>query len=120
MKETPDQIKTEVRQRFVKLAVAPQEEHHLLVGPTSAKWLGYDAREIDALPRLVTESFAGVGNPLALGELQAGETVLDLGSGAGLTASSPPVESVLPGRSSASISPPRWWRRRSGTPTRLA
>ena len=84
MKETPDQIKAEVRQRFVRLAVAPQEEQHLLVGPTSAKWLGYDAHEIDSLPRSVTESFAGVGNPLALGELRAGEMVLDLGSGAGL------------------------------------
>jgi arsenite methyltransferase len=84
MTETPDQIKAEVKQRFVKLAVAPQDEQHLLVGPASAKWLGYDAHEIDALPVSATESFAGVGNPLALGELRTGETVLDLGSGAGL------------------------------------
>lgn len=46
--------------------------------------MGYDAHQIDSLPRSVTESFAGVGNPLALGELRAAETVLDLGSGAGL------------------------------------
>jgi ubiquinone/menaquinone biosynthesis C-methylase UbiE len=32
----------------------------------------------------VTESFAGVGNPLSLGPINPGETVLDLGSGAGL------------------------------------
>jgi SAM-dependent methyltransferase len=84
MKETRDQIKAEIKQRFVKLALTPQEEQKFPVGPASAKQLGYDDHEIDSLPFSVTESFAGVGNPLALGELRAGETVLDLGSGAGL------------------------------------
>jgi arsenite methyltransferase len=46
--------------------------------------LGYYPPEIDSLPPSVTESFCGVGNPLGLGELLAGQTVLDLGSGAGL------------------------------------
>jgi ubiquinone/menaquinone biosynthesis C-methylase UbiE len=32
----------------------------------------------------VTESFCGVGNPLGLGELCAGQTVLELGSGPGM------------------------------------
>jgi arsenite methyltransferase len=82
--ETQDHIKAEIKQRFVKLALAPEQEQKFPVGSTSAKRLGYDAHEIDALPRSVTESFAGVGNPLALGQLRAGETVLDLGSGAGL------------------------------------
>lgn len=83
MQETPDQIKAEIKQRFVKVALSPQEERKFPVGPASAKRLGYDAAEIDALPASVTESFAGVGNPLALGELRPGQTVLDLGSGAG-------------------------------------
>lgn len=84
MEETPDPVKAEIKQRFVKLALAPQEEQKFPIGPGSAKRLGYDAPEIDSLPPSVTESFAGVGNPLALGELRAGQTVLDLGSGAGL------------------------------------
>jgi arsenite methyltransferase len=84
MQESLDQIKAEIKQRFVKLAVAPQEERKFPVGPASAKQLGYAAAEIDALPASVTESFVGVGNPLALGELRHGETVLDMGCGAGL------------------------------------
>jgi SAM-dependent methyltransferase len=84
MKETPDQLKADIKQRFVKLALAPREEQKFPVGAASAKQLGYDGHEIDSLPYSVTESFVGVGNPLALGELRAGQTVLDLGSGAGL------------------------------------
>jgi ubiquinone/menaquinone biosynthesis C-methylase UbiE len=49
-----------------------------------AKKLGYDPEEIDALPAPVTESFCGVGSPLGLGEVLPGQTVLDLGSGAGM------------------------------------
>jgi arsenite methyltransferase len=82
--ETPDQIKTDIKQRFATVAVSPQQENKFPVGSASAKRLGYDAAEIDAMPASVTESFAGVGNPLALGALRDGDTVLDLGSGAGL------------------------------------
>lgn len=56
------------------------------IGPESAKKLGYDPKEIDSLPSSVTESFAGVGCPLNLGPINEGETVLDIGSGAGLDA----------------------------------
>ena len=84
MNEPPDDIAAEVRERFARLALVPHEEITLLIGPDSAKRLGYDAAELDALPSSVTESFAGVGNPLALGDVRRGDVVLDLGSGAGL------------------------------------
>jgi SAM-dependent methyltransferase len=82
--ETPEQIRSAVRERFAAVARKPEQKHPFAIGPASAKTLGYEAAEIDALPPQLTESFAGVGSPLALGELRAGETVLDLGSGAGM------------------------------------
>jgi arsenite methyltransferase len=84
MNESPDQIRAEIKDRFVRLALDPQREQRFPVGPASAKRLGYDASEIDSLPAPATESFAGVGNLLALGKRRSGEMILDLGCGAGL------------------------------------
>ena len=84
MEQTPDEIRASVRERFAKIARSPETETGFAVGPKNAKALGYPAREIDVLPVSVTESFAGVGNPFSLGEIKPGQTVLDLGCGAGL------------------------------------
>ena len=84
MIENADEIRDKVRRRFVKVALDPKAPQRHPTGPDSAKRLGYDPVEIDALPAAVTESFAGVGNPFALGAPRPGETVLDLGCGAGV------------------------------------
>lgn len=84
MPNTADEIHAAVEQRFAAVARFPDLEKKFPVGTASAKKLGYDPQEIDALPTSVTESFCGVGNPLALGELRLGQAVLDLGSGSGL------------------------------------
>ena len=81
---TDAQVRNQIQERFAQIAQSPGSERVFPVGPTSAKNLGYDADEIDALPAEVAESFSGVGNPLGLGKLAAGQTVLDLGCGAGL------------------------------------
>jgi hypothetical protein len=80
----PDAIRAAVAQRFALVARDPEREAKFPIGPVSARSLGYDPHEIDALPPALPESFCGVGNPLALGELHPGQTVLDLGSGPGL------------------------------------
>ena len=67
---TTEEIRAAVEQRFAQVALQPGQEKKFPVGPASAKKLGYDPQEIDALPSSVTESFCGVGNPLGLGEVR--------------------------------------------------
>jgi arsenite methyltransferase len=81
--EKPDNLRASVNDRFRRLAIAPDQERQFPVGPESAKKLGYVPAEVDSLPFAVTESFCGVGNPFSLGELEPGQTVVDLGCGAG-------------------------------------
>lgn len=76
-------IPAKVRKRFARIATAPHRDRRP-IGPAVAKALGYDPSVIVHLPAAVTESFAGVGNPLSLGPVEPGATVLDLGSGSGL------------------------------------
>ena len=45
--------------------------------------LGYPMDLVNTMPAQAVESFAGVGNPFSVGSIQRGETVLDVGSGAG-------------------------------------
>jgi SAM-dependent methyltransferase len=84
MSQMQNDLRAAVKERFANVAAAPSQEKKFPVGPDSAKALGYGPKEIDGLPTLATESFCGVGNPIGLGEILQGQTVLDLGSGAGL------------------------------------
>lgn len=79
----PDDLRASVIGRFSRIATAPEQEQKFPVGPESAKRLGYNAADVEALPTSVTESFCGVGNPFSLGEPQPRQSVLDLGCGAG-------------------------------------
>jgi hypothetical protein len=75
MTTTPEEIHAAVEQRFAQVARSPGQEKKFPVGPASAKKLGYESKEIDAMPPSVTESFCGVGNPLGLGEVLRVQTV---------------------------------------------
>jgi len=81
--QQPDNLRASVIDRFRRVAMKPDQERKFPVGSESAKKLGYDLCEVDALPSAVTESFCGVGNPFLLGQPLPDHRVLDLGCGAG-------------------------------------
>jgi arsenite methyltransferase len=77
-------LQAEIESMYARVAADPNGDFHFHRGAAyAAEFLGYDRAELDALPASATASFAGVANPLAIGALATGETVVDLGSGAG-------------------------------------
>ena len=81
---TPDEIKAAVASRYGDVAQAPHGKFNFPVGRGFAEGVGYDAALLDRLPCTIWESFTGAGNPQPFIDAQPGETVLDLGCGAGL------------------------------------
>lgn len=79
-------LKDEIIRMYQEVADKPRGEFHFFHGREAAELFGYAPEWLDRAPPGAVESFAGVGNPHERAELQAGETVLDLGSGAGLDA----------------------------------
>lgn len=80
-----ERLRAEIRDTYTRLALAPEGEFHFHRGPAYAtSRLGYDGAELALLPSASTARFAGVGNPLLIGPLHPGETVLDHACGAGM------------------------------------
>ncbi|MPZ15296.1 MAG: methyltransferase domain-containing protein [Chloroflexi bacterium] len=77
------ELRTQVQLKYSEVATSPGKGFHFHTGRPLAAMLDYPAEVVDALPDQVVESFAGVNNPFSLGELNPGEVVLDVGSGAG-------------------------------------
>jgi len=65
-------------------SAAPSYRPAYPTGRAGAAGLGYDEEVLDAAPPGLVEAFCGVGNPFLLGEVGEGESLLDIGCGAGL------------------------------------
>lgn len=77
-------LKDEILRMYQEVADHPDGEFHFLHGREAAEAFGYLPEWLDRAPAGAVASFAGVGNPHLRSRMQPGETVLDLGSGAGL------------------------------------
>ena len=96
MSTTADDLREEVRRRYAESARAVTEGSGecgcgsgscCADGESDASMFGqalYDAEQRGELPEAATLASLGCGNPTAVAELRAGETVLDLGSGGGI------------------------------------
>ena len=79
-------LKDEILRMYQEVADNPEGEFHFFHGREAAEMFGYESEWLDRAPPGAVASFAGVGNPHERADLKPGETVLDLGSGAGLDA----------------------------------
>jgi arsenite methyltransferase len=92
-------LREQVRRTYDRVARDPHADYHFHRGPRYASdYLGYDPQELALLPESCTARFAGVGNPLRIGQVITrlpgtdpayggpfpGETVLDHACGAGM------------------------------------
>ena len=77
-------IREAVRKKYVEVAHSAEGKFAYPTGRRGAFTLGYDPSILASLPDDVLASFCGVGNPFALGPIQQGEAVLDVGCGAGV------------------------------------
>jgi arsenite methyltransferase len=79
-----DALRRAIRQEYDLVATDPEHGFHFHTGRPLAAMLGYAEDWLAGMPASAIASFAGTGNPFAIGALHPGERVVDVGSGAGL------------------------------------
>jgi arsenite methyltransferase len=72
-----------VSEMYTDVARHPRRLFHFPTGRPACLSVGYLQAQLDAIPETAVESFAGVGYPFAVGAIQNGDHVLDIGSGSG-------------------------------------
>lgn len=78
-----EQIFSAVKDMYTAVARSPSSHFHFPVGSEASRALGYPPEQVEALPQAIRQSFAGVGYPFHGAAVRPGDTVLDIGAGAG-------------------------------------
>lgn len=76
-------IQDAVREKYAEVSSSAEGKFNYPTGRDGAISHGYDLAIIQSMPEDLLKSFCGVGNPFTLGVINSGETVLDVGCGAG-------------------------------------
>ncbi len=76
-------LRDEIQKTYTEVSSERDKEFIFPTGRGWAQELAYPEPELSRVPEATVESFAGVANHFALGAIEEGETVLDLGCGAG-------------------------------------
>lgn len=77
-------LENAVLRMYDDVASTPDQEFHFWSGRPAAEMFGYRREWLEGAPAAAVDSFAGVGNPHRHATIASGQTVVDLGSGAGL------------------------------------
>jgi len=77
-------LEQKVKDIYKQVAQNPDSEFYFETGRQLAERLGYPENLLDKVPEEAISSFSGVGYYFHLANLQAGERVIDLGSGSGM------------------------------------
>ncbi len=83
-RENRKRIREGITEKYRKVAVSPEGSFRYPTGKEGLEGLDYDPDTLRMLPEEVQASYCGVGNPFRLGPIRKGESVLDVGCGAGV------------------------------------
>ena len=79
-----DTLRKAIKDEYKEVAKDPGKGFHFHTGRRLISIVGYKDEWLEGVSELAIESFAGTGNPFAMGDLAAGEYVVDVGSGGGI------------------------------------
>lgn len=84
--EENEQVKSQIHGKYRKVSTDPGGLFAYPTGRAGLETLGYPPSFINTLPDEISRFYCGVGNPFSMENIKEGETVLDLGCGAGIDA----------------------------------
>ena len=79
-----DTLRKAIQDEYTEVAENPGKGFHFHTGRPLTKIVGYKDEWLQGVSESAVESFAGTGNPFAMGALVSGEKVVDIGSGGGI------------------------------------
>jgi SAM-dependent methyltransferase len=77
-------LRKAIQDEYKEVAEDPGKGFHFHTGRKLTKIVGYKDEWLEGVSESAIASFAGTGNPFAMGELAGGEKVVDIGSGGGI------------------------------------